>query len=151
MKTNILRKRIVLGLLTSGLAISTLAGSVMAADEEIYDLGSSTIITSVQKEPERVEAIAPEAEPKHDIVSGGQVARSGNYGMLGNRDSLTTPFTVTSFTNQAIADTQAQTVNELIEMMHPQVIRLYQVPLRLGLYAVSVRPSKMFPLMAYMG
>ncbi len=115
MKTNILRKRIVLGLLTSGLAISTLAGSVMAADEEIYDLGSSTIITSVQKEPERVEAIAPEAEPKHDIVSGGQVARSGNYGMLGNRDSLTTPFTVTSFTNQAIADTQAQTVNELIE------------------------------------
>lgn len=46
--------------------------------------------------------------------AGGQLARGGRLGLLGNVDTMDTPFSVTAFTAQRIADTQAATVADVV-------------------------------------
>jgi iron complex outermembrane receptor protein len=46
--------------------------------------------------------------------AGGQIARGGRLGLLGNVDVMDAPFHITSFTAQAIADRQASTVAEMV-------------------------------------
>jgi len=46
--------------------------------------------------------------------AGGQVARGGQVGMLGNRDVMDTPFSQTSYTNKAIQDQQARTLGDVM-------------------------------------
>lgn len=45
---------------------------------------------------------------------GGQVARGGRLGMLGNRDVMDTPFNTTNYTSQLIDDQQAETVLDVL-------------------------------------
>lgn len=46
--------------------------------------------------------------------AGGQVARGGTMGMLGNRDVMDTPFNQTSYTADMIADQQARTLEDVV-------------------------------------
>jgi iron complex outermembrane recepter protein len=46
---------------------------------------------------------------------GGQVARGGRVGMLGNRDIMDTPFNTTNYTAQKIKDQQAVTAADVVE------------------------------------
>lgn len=46
--------------------------------------------------------------------AGGQVARGGRLGLLGNRDFMDTPFSTTSFTDKKIADDQAATITDVV-------------------------------------
>lgn len=46
--------------------------------------------------------------------AGGRIARGGRVGMLGNKDMMDTPFSITSYTAQAIEDQQATTVMEVL-------------------------------------
>ena len=46
--------------------------------------------------------------------AGGQVARGGQVGLLGNRDFMDTPFDMTTYTSQKIADQQAATVADVV-------------------------------------
>jgi iron complex outermembrane receptor protein len=46
--------------------------------------------------------------------AGGQIARGGQVGMLGNKDVMDTPFSVTHYTNKTIQDQQAQTVQDVL-------------------------------------
>lgn len=48
------------------------------------------------------------------VYAGGQVARGGSLGLLGNRDYMDTPFVVTSITSQAIQDQQARSVSDVV-------------------------------------
>lgn len=45
---------------------------------------------------------------------GGQVARGGRAGILGTKDSMETPFSITSYTNELIQDKQAKSVGEVL-------------------------------------
>lgn len=45
---------------------------------------------------------------------GGQVARGGRAGILGTKDSMDTPFSITSYTNELIQDKQAKSVGEVL-------------------------------------
>ncbi|WP_411879388.1 TonB-dependent siderophore receptor [Polaromonas sp. YR568] len=47
--------------------------------------------------------------------AGGQVASGARLGFLGNRDVMDTPFNITSYTAQTIADQQARTIVEILE------------------------------------
>jgi iron complex outermembrane receptor protein len=47
--------------------------------------------------------------------AGGQVARGGSAGLLGNKDFLETPFNVTSFTADGIQDQQARTIGDVVK------------------------------------
>lgn len=46
---------------------------------------------------------------------GGQVARGGRIGILGNQDAMDTPFSITSYTNELIQDRQARSVGEVLQ------------------------------------
>src|SRR6478752_6624584 len=46
--------------------------------------------------------------------AGGQVARGGRVGILGNQDIMETPFSSTSYTNELIQDQQAKSVADVL-------------------------------------
>ncbi|KPX14910.1 Outer membrane ferric siderophore receptor [Pseudomonas amygdali pv. myricae] len=46
--------------------------------------------------------------------AGGQVARKGSQGMLGSRDFMETPFSMTTYTKDAVKNQQARTLGDLI-------------------------------------
>lgn len=46
--------------------------------------------------------------------AGGQVARGGKIGLLGNKDNLDTPFSVTQYTAKLIEDQQAQSIGDVL-------------------------------------
>ncbi|MFP3497480.1 TonB-dependent siderophore receptor [Pseudomonas sp. SIMBA_059] len=50
-----------------------------------------------------------------DVLAGGQVARGARLGMLGNKDVIDTPFSVTSYTAKTMADLQTVTVADALE------------------------------------
>lgn len=49
-----------------------------------------------------------------EAYAGGQVARGGQVGMLGNRDVMNTPFSQTSYTKKTIEDQQARSVHDVL-------------------------------------
>lgn len=91
---------------TSGNAV-TIAGPSPAA-------GS----TAVQLDPVRVQASGP--PPQAEIgnlppaYAGGQVARGGKVGLLGNRDYMDTPFSETTYTEKYMQDQQARTLTDVL-------------------------------------
>ncbi|AHG41668.1 TonB-denpendent receptor [Pseudomonas syringae CC1557] len=48
------------------------------------------------------------------VYAGGQVARGGQLGVLGNADIMDVPFTMTSYTEQLIEDQQAEDVGDVL-------------------------------------
>ncbi|HEX8593435.1 MAG TPA: TonB-dependent siderophore receptor [Pseudomonas sp.] len=48
------------------------------------------------------------------VYSGGQVARGGQLGVLGNSDTLDVPFSMTSYTDQLIEDQQAEDIGDVL-------------------------------------
>ena len=47
--------------------------------------------------------------------AGGQVARGARVGLLGTQDVMDTPFSITSYTSELIADKQARSVGEVLQ------------------------------------
>jgi|GEM_PF-3990 len=64
-------------------------------------------------------AMTISAEAEKDALpppyAGGQVARGGRLGMLGNKDVMDTPFNITNYTSQLIEDQQAATVLDVLK------------------------------------
>lgn len=50
-----------------------------------------------------------------EVFAGGQVARGARLGMLGNKDVMDTPFSVTSYTAKTLADLQTVTVADALQ------------------------------------
>jgi iron complex outermembrane receptor protein len=77
---------------------------------------------SVKKTPEA--DTLPEVTVKSDAAddaaelpkpyAGGQVAKGGKVGLLGNKDVLDTPFNITNYTSQTIEDQQARSLSDLL-------------------------------------
>ncbi len=66
--------------------------------------------------PVKVQASADaSAQGLQPAYPGGQVARGGRVGVLGQRDNMETPFSVTSYTNELIQDRQARSVGEVLQ------------------------------------
>lgn len=65
-----------------------------------------------------VQAESSPAAPKPGALppsyAGGQVARGGQVGLLGNKDFMDTPFNITSYTAKKIEDQQATTVADVV-------------------------------------
>jgi len=49
-----------------------------------------------------------------DSYAGGQVARRGSQGLLGTRDFMETPFSITTYTQDTVKNQQARTLGDLI-------------------------------------
>jgi iron complex outermembrane receptor protein len=73
-----------------------------------------------------LEGVEVTADREHQLnklppaYTGGQVARGGGLGILGNKDLMDTPFNITSYTEQTIEDQQARTVADVL-MNDPSV------------------------------
>ena len=79
--------------------------------------GSVAAAGAVQLDPVRVQAATtpPQGEigNQSPAFAGGQVARGGKVGLLGNRDYMDTPFSETTYTNQYIQNQQARTLTDV--------------------------------------
>lgn len=65
--------------------------------------------------PVSVTGYADNASTPPEPYPGGQVARGGRVGFLGNKDFMETPFSLTAYTAQTVADQQARTIADVIE------------------------------------
>ncbi|MGZ7459899.1 TonB-dependent siderophore receptor [Pseudomonas sp. Ma2-10] len=48
------------------------------------------------------------------VYAGGQIARRGSQGLLGSNDFMDTPFSITTYTSEAIENLQARTLGDLV-------------------------------------
>lgn len=76
---------------------------------------------SVVKQVEGKAETLPEVQVKDQAIkdipaeyAGGQVARGGKLGLLGNKDLLDTPFSATQYTSKLIEDQQAQNLGDVL-------------------------------------
>ncbi|MDR6353632.1 iron complex outermembrane receptor protein [Pseudomonas psychrotolerans] len=58
--------------------------------------------------------VASSLQADETPYAGGQVARRGSQGLLGNRDFMDTPFSQTAYTAQTVQDLQARTLSDLV-------------------------------------
>ncbi|WP_448108652.1 TonB-dependent receptor [Pseudomonas azerbaijanoccidentalis] len=61
-----------------------------------------------------VNAEAPVPPDLPPVYAGGQVARGGQLGVLGNQDIMDVPFSVTAYTEELIRDQQAENVGDVL-------------------------------------
>ena len=116
------------------LALSGRLSAVEALDRALQDSGlearpedGAYLIAASTQEAEEPEALprlgvageAPAARFQYSDLpkayEGGQVARGGRIGLLGNRDIFDTPFSVTSYTDELIENQQARTLADVIQ------------------------------------
>ncbi|MFK3776441.1 TonB-dependent receptor [Pseudomonas sp. NPDC089406] len=60
------------------------------------------------------DAVKPTPNTLPGEFAGGQVARGGQMGVLGNQDYMDTPFTMTSYTSKVIEDQQAEDIGDVL-------------------------------------
>lgn len=122
--------RLVDGLRTSGLSGNhsieegfqqILQGSgleLQPVDDAGYTLVSShdrSAIQSLEMAPTLViENKAALLNDDGERYAGGQVARRGSQGLLGSRDFMDTPFSMTTYTSETVRRQQARTLNDLV-------------------------------------
>lgn len=92
------------------MAMGSFTATVMAAEQ------TSSDSAAVELESLTVTASADaSAEGLSPAFEGGQVAKGGRAGILGTKDHLDTPFSITSYTNEFIQDRQAQSVGDVLQ------------------------------------
>ncbi|XVJ47181.1 TonB-dependent siderophore receptor [Pseudomonas sp. UBT] len=80
--------------------------------EQAYRLVSVPEGGSLQLAPTSILGITGQADG--DTYAGGQVARRGSQGLLGSRDFMETPFSMTTYTADAVKNQQARTLGDLV-------------------------------------
>lgn len=92
-------------LLGSGLQLQPVGGNayilVPAADGSRMELAPTSILGAT-------------GSSDADVFAGGQVARRGSQGLLGSKDFMETPFSMTTYTSEAVKNQQARTLGDLI-------------------------------------
>lgn len=83
-----------------------ITGEQQAADSTTAEQREFTL-KGVEVTADRDHALPP-------AYAGGQVARGANLGVLGNKDFMDTPFSVTSYTAQTMEDQQASTLYDVL-------------------------------------
>lgn len=84
-------------------------GSAVIVRPAVASSSSSAMLAEVV-----VTGKAERADGLPEAYAGGQVARGGQVGMLGNKDVMDTPFSQISYTNKTIQDQQAQTIQDVL-------------------------------------
>jgi iron complex outermembrane receptor protein len=85
-----------------------------SVDAPEYRLDNSAASGETVLPEVKVQAGSVFAETLPPAYAGGQVARGGRVGLLGNKDVMETPFSVTSYTSQVMEDQQARTLADVL-------------------------------------
>ncbi len=85
---------------------------LQSAGEQAYVLTPAPEGSSLQLAPTSILGATGSADG--DPYAGGQVARRGSQGLLGSRDFMETPFSMTTYTSEVVKNQQARTLGDLI-------------------------------------
>ena len=91
------------------LALLCALGTTAQAATPAENNGKALVLDDVN-----VNAQAPSPSALPPVFAGGQVARGGQLGVLGNQDIMDVPFSVSSYTEQLIQDQQAEDVADVL-------------------------------------
>ncbi|WP_413791089.1 MULTISPECIES: TonB-dependent siderophore receptor [unclassified Pseudomonas] len=80
--------------------------------EQAYILMPAPEGGSLQLAPTSILGATPSTDSP--VYAGGQVARRGSQGLLGTRDFMETPFSMTTYTSTTVKNQQARTLGDLI-------------------------------------
>lgn len=100
-----MRKKLSPLAISISLALLTQTAFAAEAETDSAELESITVTASADAS---AEGLSP-------AFAGGQVAEGGRAGILGTKDNLDTPFSITSYTNEFIQDRQARSVGEVLQ------------------------------------
>jgi iron complex outermembrane recepter protein len=95
----------------TALLLAAASGNAWAASVESHDDSAQSLTLDATN----VNAVYSGATALPEVLAGGQVARGARLGMLGNKDVMDTPFSVTSYTAKTLADLQTVTVADALE------------------------------------
>ena len=106
------RRRLAVSVRTALVGALLISASVHAADADVADdqkkaQENATTLSGVQVSADMA---APTA-----AYAGGQVARGGRFGVLGNQDAMNVPFALTSYTDTLIRAQQARTLGDVVD------------------------------------
>ncbi|WP_295476960.1 TonB-dependent siderophore receptor [uncultured Pseudomonas sp.] len=87
------------------LALCCSASFAVNAADPVIELGAIDVNAA---------AVKANSNTLPDAYAGGQVARGGQMGVLGNQDNMDVPFTLTSYTSKLIEDQQAEDVGDVL-------------------------------------
>ena len=85
---------------------------LQAVGEQAYILTPSPDGSSLQLAPTSI--LGATGGEGGEVFAGGQVARRGSQGLLGSKDFMETPFSMTTYTSEVIENQQARTLGDLI-------------------------------------
>ncbi len=98
------------------LAIASCAFSVAQAQPALPPPAEAASAVPLTLPPVTVRASADaSAAGLQPAYPGGQVARGGRVGILGSQDLMSTPFSLTAYTNELIQDRQARSVGDVLQ------------------------------------
>jgi len=87
------------------LALCCSVSFMAQAADSVLELGATDV---------NADAVRTNSNTLPEAFAGGQVARGGQMGVLGNQDSMNVPFVMTSYTSKLIEDQQAETVGDVL-------------------------------------
>lgn len=87
------------------LPIQNIPSTTKASGQNITSTGDVQTLTAI---------MAEDAGSLPEVYAGGQVARGGRLGMLGNTDLMDAPFNITSYTSELIENQQARSVGDVL-------------------------------------
>ena len=85
---------------------------LQAVGEQAYILTPAPEGSSLQLAPTSI--LGATGGEGSEVFAGGQVARRGSQGLLGSKDFMETPFSMTTYTSEVIENQQARTLGDLI-------------------------------------
>ncbi|MHC8315090.1 TonB-dependent siderophore receptor [Pseudomonas sp. LB3P31] len=85
---------------------------LQAVGEQAYILTPTPEGSSLQLAPTSI--LGATGGEGGEVFAGGQVARRGSQGLLGSKDFMETPFSMTTYTSEVIENQQARTLGDLI-------------------------------------
>lgn len=108
-----------LALLLAGTGLEAVAGAdgsytLRRTPEATRAPGATGAGAALQEVTVTATAAAALIDSPLPAYAGGQIARGGRLGLLGQTDAMDTPFHITGYTAQAIEDRQASTVGEVL-------------------------------------
>ncbi|QZP30302.1 TonB-dependent receptor [Pseudomonas sp. DR48] len=80
--------------------------------EQAYILTPAPEVGSLQLAPTSV--LGATGGTDGEVYAGGQVARKGSQGLLGSKDFMETPFSMTTYTSEVVKNQQARTLGDLV-------------------------------------
>lgn len=119
----------------------TLATSPLLAQTD-RPLADDREVQASASDPEVIlPAVVVTGDTTRPHYSGGQVSGSGRIGFLGEKDFMETPFSTITYTEEFIADQQAQDIQQVISRNDPTVFRSGIAGEALESYSIRGLPS----------